>query len=254
MTHDEATKNHPGGENSKPSHERETRMYSTEATDDAFASLKLYVSKLNPKCTAFFQHPRSNVALHDAVWYENRPLGVNKLGEIMKSISIGAELSKVYTNHSVRASAITLLSSTNIPDRHIMLVSGHSNEQSIAHYSSRPTPSQLENVSDTFSSALENLPSVNMERSLTTVSNSASVNTSITDATTNTSANVSLSMSSFPAGFFTSCNIGNVQVMLKITTTAQNRTIEFRSHSFNRLNNLNMFDVKPGLFILRFSG
>jgi hypothetical protein len=60
MTHDEATKNHPGGENSKPSHERETRMYSTEATDDAFASLKLYVSKLNPKCTAFFQHPRSN--------------------------------------------------------------------------------------------------------------------------------------------------------------------------------------------------
>ena len=149
---------------------------------------------------------------------------------------------------------ITLLSSTNIPDRHIMFVSGHSNEQSIAHYSSRPTPSQLENVSDTFSSALENLPSVNMERSLTTVSNSASVNTSITDATTNTSANVSLSMSSFPAGFFTSCNIGNVQVMLKITTTAQNRTIEFRSHSFNRLNNLNMFDVKPGLFILRFSG
>ncbi|CAB4040664.1 Hypothetical predicted protein, partial [Paramuricea clavata] len=67
MNHDEATKNHPGGENSKPSHERETRMYSTEARDYAFASLKLYVSNLNPKCTVFFQLPKSNVALHDAV-------------------------------------------------------------------------------------------------------------------------------------------------------------------------------------------
>ena len=55
MTHEEATKNHPGGETSKPSAERETRLYSTGADDDAFASLKLYVSKLNPSCPAFFQ-------------------------------------------------------------------------------------------------------------------------------------------------------------------------------------------------------
>lgn len=96
MSHEEATKNHPGGENSKASHEKETRLYSTDAPDDAFASLKSYVAKLNPKCTSFFQKPRSNVALHDAIWYVNRPLGVNKLGDMMKNISIGAELSRVY--------------------------------------------------------------------------------------------------------------------------------------------------------------
>jgi len=35
-------------------------------------------------------------------------------------------------------------------------VSGHSNEQSIAHYSSRPTVSQLKGVSDTISNWFEN--------------------------------------------------------------------------------------------------
>ena len=80
-------KNHPGGENSKPSGERETRLYSTEADDDAFASLKLFVEKLNPFCTAFFQYPKSSVTKEDTVWYENRPLGVNKLGDMMKTIS-----------------------------------------------------------------------------------------------------------------------------------------------------------------------
>ena len=75
---------------------------------------------------------------------------------MMKIISVGAELSQIYTNHSVRASAITLLSDPNVPDRHIMFVSGHSNEQSLAHYSSRPSVTQLESVSDTISNAVEN--------------------------------------------------------------------------------------------------
>ena len=45
MTHEEATKNHPGGENSKALAERETRLYSTGEDNDAFASLKVFVSK-----------------------------------------------------------------------------------------------------------------------------------------------------------------------------------------------------------------
>lgn len=68
MTNEEATKNHPGGENSKPSAERETRLYSTGADDDAFASLKLFVAKLNPFCTAFFQYPKPSVTKEDTVW------------------------------------------------------------------------------------------------------------------------------------------------------------------------------------------
>ena len=67
MTHEEATKNHPGGENSKPLAERETRLYGTEADDDAFTSLKLLVTKLNPSCTAFFQYPKPSVTKEDTV-------------------------------------------------------------------------------------------------------------------------------------------------------------------------------------------
>ena len=64
MTHEEATNNHPDGENSKPSAERESRLYSTGADDDGvFASLKLFVAKLNPSWTTFFQYP--NVSKRD---------------------------------------------------------------------------------------------------------------------------------------------------------------------------------------------
>ena len=51
----------------------------------------------------------------DTVWYENRPLEVHKLSEMMRIISVGAELSlsQIYTNHSVKASAINLLSDVN---------------------------------------------------------------------------------------------------------------------------------------------
>ena len=79
---------------------------------------------------------------------------MNKLEDMMKIISKGANLSQVYTNHSVRASAITVLSDANVPDRHIMFVSGHSSEQSISHYSARPSAPQLQSVSDTISNTI----------------------------------------------------------------------------------------------------
>lgn len=210
MTHEEATKNHPGGENSKPSAERETRLYSTGADDDAFASLKLFVAKLNPFCTAFFQYPKPSVTKEDTVWYENRPLGVNKLGDMMKVISVGAELSQIYTNHSVRASAITLLSNANVPDRHIMFVSGHSSEQSLAHYSSRPSVTQLESVSDTISNTVQDNQHMHQSTEISTITKASLIQSSDRMA-----SNVSMSTAtaSFSSGFFNARNFqGNVQV------------------------------------------
>ena len=112
MTHDEATKNHPGGIDDVNSMEKEARMYSTSDNQllDGLTCLKMYLQKLNPKCEALFQYPKRNEKQDEHVWYENRPLGVHKLAGMMKEISQLACLSKVYTNHSVRATAITLLS------------------------------------------------------------------------------------------------------------------------------------------------
>ena len=89
--HEEATRNLSGGENSKLSAERETRLYRTGAEDDAFASLTLLVAKVNLSWTTFFKYPKPNVAKEDNAWYKNGPLGVN----MMKIISVGAHLSQI---------------------------------------------------------------------------------------------------------------------------------------------------------------
>ena len=161
MSHDELSKNHPGGLKDVESTEKEARMYETEDQGDGYKALKLYLQKVNPKCTAFFQYPRKNSMALDAVWYEARPLGINSLAKMMKTISEEARLSKVYTNHCVRATAITLWSNAGISNRHIMAISGHRSEQSLVSYNSRPSTSQLHNCSQVLSRAFSSPPANN---------------------------------------------------------------------------------------------
>ena len=81
MSHDELSKNHPGGLKDVESTEKEARMYETEDQGDGYKALKLYLQKVNPKSTAFFQYPKKNSMALDAVWYEARPLGINSLAK-----------------------------------------------------------------------------------------------------------------------------------------------------------------------------
>ena len=53
---------------------------------------------------------------------------------IKKKMSKDAELSAVYTNHSIRATCITILDSAGVEARHIMAISGHGSESSIRSY------------------------------------------------------------------------------------------------------------------------
>ena len=62
----------------------------------------------------------------------------------MKILSKAANLSKIYTNHSVRATAITLWSDAGLSNRHIMSLSGHRNENSLRNYNTRPSSQQLQ--------------------------------------------------------------------------------------------------------------
>jgi len=57
MTHDETTKNHPGGLQDRSSFEKTARMYETESESDGYQALSLYISNLNPKYKALFQQP-----------------------------------------------------------------------------------------------------------------------------------------------------------------------------------------------------
>ncbi|CAC5415966.1 unnamed protein product [Mytilus coruscus] len=71
----------------------------------------------------------------DDIWYEKIPVGRNTLGNKMKDMSEQFGLSKKYTNHCLRTTAITLLDQDGFEARDIMAVSGHRSENSIRSYS-----------------------------------------------------------------------------------------------------------------------
>ncbi|KAK3752977.1 hypothetical protein QZH41_005133 [Actinostola sp. cb2023] len=91
MAHDEVSKNHPGGLKDVTSVEKYARIYETDQENDGYKAMKLYLSKLNPESEAFFQYPKNkNWAPNNPIWYDKKPLGVNKLGSMMKDISQAA--------------------------------------------------------------------------------------------------------------------------------------------------------------------
>ena len=100
-------------------------MCETSSSNDGYAALEKLLSKRNPHCDTLFQYPKRNWEAVYEVWYEIRPLGKNKLATTMKEI---ADLSRTYTNHSIRSTAITLWSDAGLIDREIMAISSHRSE------------------------------------------------------------------------------------------------------------------------------
>ena len=99
-------------------------------------SFELYIKHLNPLNEYLFQREKTK-GIFDCsqdVRYDNMVVGERSLGEKMKKISKDANLSKTYTNPSIRATAVTILDRSGFEARHIMAVSGHKNESSIRSY------------------------------------------------------------------------------------------------------------------------
>ena len=78
-------------------------------------------------------HGREEIIIDpaDDIWYENVPVGKNKLGNFLKYLSECIGVSKVYTNHSIRATSVTLLDEVGISSHHIVKVKGHGREEVI---------------------------------------------------------------------------------------------------------------------------
>ena len=62
-------------------------------------------------------------------------VGERSLGDMMKRISKEANLSRIYTNHSIRATTVTILDKSGFEARHVITVHGHRNESSTRAYS-----------------------------------------------------------------------------------------------------------------------
>ena len=93
----------------------------------------MYLSKLNDGCQWMWQRPKAKVTEQNASWYVNAPLGKCILGSMLKRICKEAGC-KMYTNHSLRATSISILDRAGHPSRDIMTVSGHRAESSIKNY------------------------------------------------------------------------------------------------------------------------
>ena len=144
---DELTKNHR--ENDKE--EEGGMMYETEGPFCPVASFEKYLQHLNPVNEFLFQRPKKTTPDSD-VWYDNMVIGERYLGDMMKKISKEADLSKIYSNHSIRATAVTILDKSGFEARHIMSVSGHRSESSIRSYS-KTDEATKKRISETLTSA-----------------------------------------------------------------------------------------------------
>jgi len=69
------------------------------------------------------------------IWFDIAAVGKNTLGDKIKILSLKNNLSAVYTNHSLRATTITMLDNEWFAARHILAISGHKSETSIRSYS-----------------------------------------------------------------------------------------------------------------------
>ena len=136
MAYNELSKNHQNVLTDKAHDEKESIMIE-QPQRCPLQSWRLYMSKLNDRCNAFWLWP--NEKYEGRYWYANRAVGVNTLADMMKVISQEAHLSCTYTNHCLRATSCTVLSDGGIHARHICKLTGHRNESSVAVYA-RATP------------------------------------------------------------------------------------------------------------------
>ena len=102
-------------------------------------SFEKYLAKLNPDCHFLWQRTKNFTEedYNPPIWYDNMVLGKNSLGHMMQNMSKDACLSKIYSNHCIRATCITLLDESGYEGRHIMTVSKHKSESSLKHYVSK---------------------------------------------------------------------------------------------------------------------
>ena len=76
---------------------------------------------------------------------------LNTLDNMLRFMTTRAGIIPHLTNHSIRATTITVLSAANIENRHIKAITGHQSEASIQSYCDTPTFEQFKTMSNKLS-------------------------------------------------------------------------------------------------------
>jgi hypothetical protein len=146
---DFASKNHQLG--TGPS--TEACIFATNDEQCPIKMIEMYISKLDPQCEYMWQLCMKRT---DTKWYANSKIGVNTAGDFMKKLSKYLNLSQMFTNHCVRATAITLLGTTH-QDTSIQKMSGHSSLAALGIYK-RISTAEVQSMSNRLHEALVGQP------------------------------------------------------------------------------------------------
>ena len=74
---------------------------------------------------------------------------------MLKNMTQGAGIQPHFTNHSLRATTVTVLFSVNVETRQIKAVTGHKSDASIESYCERPSLHQFQHMSSVLSSFIQ---------------------------------------------------------------------------------------------------
>lgn len=125
-------------------------MYATESQYCPVKMLQLLIAKTDPSANKLFNQYVRDVSADRDIWSTDKPLSKRTFTTFMGDICKGANVSKKYTAHCLRATAIQGMNDLGFEARHIMFLSDHKSESAIRSYNRSCSTAQRK----TFSTAL----------------------------------------------------------------------------------------------------
>ena len=133
---------------------------------------KLYFSKIHKDVNYLWQRPKQGrIHYTDDKWYDRQIIGKDPLERYMKYLAKELKLSNInYTNHSIRATCITLLDRAQFEARHIIAITGHRSESTIKKYAKGCSSEKKRQMSDALASKIQpKLPKIEESETAVTV-------------------------------------------------------------------------------------
>lgn len=157
INHETQQKNFQGGL-TKDEAPVDRRMYATGDENCPVKTLKLFIEKTDKNAKSLFNNcyrEALNTPQQVHVWYGIKGLAKRTFTNFMADISKGSGLSKIYTPHCLRATAIQAMNDSGFSSRHIMFMSGHRSADSLKPYNRNPSGTQKKALSSTLSNVMQ---------------------------------------------------------------------------------------------------